>query len=96
MMAFKSLVVNRKMELSKLAQSSLTLTYASPTNAPGPVPAGTSLSSKSMRTPPELVVETPQPPLRHSEMGTTQYTYESNIGTPIPAQNETHQNSMKL
>jgi len=41
-----------------------------PANGLTTVSAGTSLSSKSMRTPPVSVVLTPQP-LRHSDIGTT-------------------------
>ena len=43
-----------------------------------------SFSSNSNLTPPVLVVRTPHPPLRHSDIGTTPYTYPSRIGTPIP------------
>ncbi len=54
-------------------------------------PTVTSLSSSnSSLTPRELVVETPQPPLRHSEMGTTPYTYANMMGTPKPADTTHH------
>ena len=39
-------------------------------------------SSKAILTP-DADVMTPQPPDRHSEIGTTPYTYASRIGTPM-------------